>query len=69
FRVINTDSLPLDDYSEVTNYWEQTSGGGGYYPFDTNYSVGTQSWSLGRLACLNYTREKAFKYYFGLDAS
>ena len=40
FGVINTDRLPLDDDSEVTNYWEQTYGGGGYYPFDTNYSVG-----------------------------
>lgn len=52
FGVINTDRLP------VTNYWEQTYGGGGYYPFDTNYSVGTQSWSLGRLASLNSTHEK-----------
>ena len=69
FGVINTDRLPLDDDSEVTNYWEQTYGGGGYYPFDTNYSVGTQSWSLGRLASLNSTHEKAYKYNFGLDAS
>ena len=59
FGVINTDRLPLDDDSEVTNYWEQTYGGGGYYPFDTNYSVGTQSWSLGRLASLNSTHEKS----------
>ena len=69
FGVINTDRLPLDDDSEVTNYWEQTYGGGGYYPFDTNYSVGTQSWSLGRLASLNSTHEKAYKYNLGLDAS
>ena len=62
FGVIHTDRLPLDDDSEVTNYWEQTYGGGGYYPFDTNYSVGTQSWSLGRLASLNSTHEKAYKY-------
>ena len=68
FGVIHTDRLPLDDDSEVTNYWEQTYGGGGYYPFDTNYSVGTQSWSLGRLASLNSTHEKAYKYNFGLDA-
>lgn len=69
FGVINTDRLPLDDDDEVTNYWEQTYGGGSYYPFDTNYSVGTQSWSLGRLASLNSTHEKAYKYNFGLDAS
>lgn len=69
FGVINTDRLPLDDDDEVTNYWEQTYGGGSFYPFDTNYSVGTQSWSLGRLASLNSTHEKAYKYNFGLDAS
>ena len=46
FGVINTDRLPLDDDSEVTNYWEQTYGGGGYYPFDTNYSV-----EIGRASC------------------
>jgi hypothetical protein len=53
----------------VTDYWEQTYGGGSYYPFDTNYSVGTQSWSLGRLASLNSTHEKAYKYNFGIDAT
>lgn len=69
FGVINTDRLPLDDDKDVTNYWEQTYGGGSFYPFDTNYSVGTQSWSLGRLASLNSTHEKAYKYNFGLDAT
>lgn len=67
--IINTDRLPLDDDKDVTNYWEQTYGGGSFYPFDTNYSVGTQSWSLGRLASLNSTHEKAYKYNFGLDAA
>lgn len=69
FGVINTDRLPMDDDDEVTNYWEQTYGGGGFYPFDTNYSVGTSSWSLGRLASLNSTHEKAYKYNIGLDAN
>lgn len=68
FGVINTDRLPLDDDTEVTNYWEQTYGGGGYYPFDTNYSVGTSSWSLGRLASINSLHEKGYKYNFGIDA-
>jgi len=62
FGIINTDEIP------GTDYWEQTYGGGGYYPFDTNYSVGTSSWSLGQLASLNSTHEKAFKYNFGIDA-
>jgi TonB-linked SusC/RagA family outer membrane protein len=69
FGVINTDRLPLDGSDDVTDYWEQTYGGGSYYPFDTNYSVGTQSWSLGRLASLNSTHEKAYKYNFGADAT
>jgi TonB-linked SusC/RagA family outer membrane protein len=69
FGVINTDRLPLDGDDDVTDYWEQTYGGGSYYPFDTNYSVGTQSWSLGRLASLNSTHEKAYKYNFGIDAT
>ncbi len=68
FGIINTDRLPGDDQN-VTNYWNQTYGGGGGYAFDTNYSVGTSSWSLGRLASLNSTREKAYKYNFGFDAS
>lgn len=67
--IIHTDRLPLDDDEDVTNYWEQTYGGGGYYPFDTNYSVGTQSWSLERLASLNSSHEKAAKFNFGIDAS
>ncbi len=69
FGIINTDRLPLDNKDDVTDYWEQTYGGGSYYPFDTNYSVGTSSWSLGRLASLNSTHEKAYKYNIGLDAS
>ncbi len=68
FGIIQTDRLPLDDDEEQTDYWEQTYGGGGYYPFDTNYSVNTSSWSLGRLASLNSTHEKAYKYNLGLDA-
>ena len=38
FGIINADRLPQEDGSDVTNYWEQTYGGGSFYPFDTNYS-------------------------------
>lgn len=69
FGMINSDRLPLDDDNEITDYWEQTYGGGSYYPFDTNYSVGTTSWSLGRLTSANSTHEKAYKYNLGWDAS
>lgn len=60
--IIQTDNIPGSDY------WEQTYGGSSYYPFDTNYSVGTSSWTLGRLASLNSSREKAHKYNFGFDS-
>lgn len=71
FGIIHTDRLPLDkDDNEQTNYWEQTySGGTNNYPFDTNYSVGVDTWTLGRLASINSTHEKAYKYNFGFDAS
>lgn len=61
--IINTDRIP------ESNYWEQTYGSGNGYAFDTNYSVGTSSWTLGRLASLNSTHEKGYKYNFGLDMS
>ena len=68
FGIINADRLPQDD-GDVTDYWEQVYTGGSYYPFDTNYSQGTTAWKLGRLASLNSTHEKAYKYNFGFDAS
>ncbi len=61
--IINTDNIPEADY------WEQAFSGGSYYPFDTNYSQGTTSYTLGRLASLNSSHEKAYKYNFGFDAN
>nr|WP_320056959.1 SusC/RagA family TonB-linked outer membrane protein [uncultured Bacteroides sp.] len=69
FGVINADRLPISDDTDQEGYWEQVYTGGSYYPFDTGYSVGTSSWTLGRLASLNSTHEKAYKYNVGLDAT
>ncbi|MDR1115633.1 MAG: SusC/RagA family TonB-linked outer membrane protein [Tannerella sp.] len=69
FGIINADRLPLSGGTEQEGYWEQVYSGGTYYPFDTGYSVGTSSWTLGRLASLNSKREKAFKYNAGMDAT
>lgn len=69
FGIINVDKLPISDDTEQEGYWEQVYTGGSYYPFDTGYSVGTSSWTLGRLASLNSTHEKAYKYNFGVDAT
>ena len=68
FGIINSDQLPLNGSTEQTDYWEQTYGGGAYYPFDTNYSVGTTSWTLSQLASLNSSHEKAYKYNLGINA-
>ena len=69
FGIINADRLPISDDTEQEGYWEQVYGGGAYYPFDSGYSVGTSSWTLGRLASLNSSHEKAYKYNIGLDVT
>lgn len=66
FGVINSDRLPNDTQE---GYWQQAYVGGSYYPFDTNYSVGTTSWTLGQLASFNSTHEKSYKYNVGFDAT
>lgn len=66
FGVINSDRLPNDTQE---GYWQQAYVGGSYYPFDTNYSVGTTSWTLGQLASINSTHEKSYKYNVGIDAT
>lgn len=63
FGVINSDRIPAE------GYWQQSYVTGAYYPFDTNYSVGTTSWTLGQLASINSTHEKSYKYDMGIDAT
>ncbi len=65
FGIINRDNIPAE------SYWEQIYTGGSLYYIDSGYDVGSDitSWTLGRLATLNPTHEKAFKYNIGLDAT
>ena len=68
--IINADNLPLDkDQNSVEDYWEQVYSGGSLYNFDTGYSSSLGSWTLGQLASLNSTHEKANKYNIGIDAT
>lgn len=62
FGVINVDEIPGE------SYWEQIYEGGKLYNFNSGYASSLGSWKLGRLATINPTHEKAFKYNVGLDA-
>jgi len=66
FGIINSDRLPNDTQE---GYWQQAYVAGAYYPFDTNYSVGTSSWTLGQLASINTSHEQSFKYDLGIDGT
>ena len=66
FGIINSDRLPNDTQE---GYWQQAYVTGSYYPFDTNYSVGTSSWTLGQLASINTSHEQSFKYDLGIDGT
>ncbi|MDO4163234.1 MAG: SusC/RagA family TonB-linked outer membrane protein [Bacteroides sp.] len=61
--VINTDYIPTE------YYWQQNYESASYYPFDTSYSINTDSWALGQLASTSNRHEKAYKYNFGFDAT
>lgn len=62
FGMLNTDNIPAN------GYWNSTVGGAGGYPVQENFG-GADGWSEGRLASINGTTEKAYKYNGGLDIS
>lgn len=62
FGMLNTDNIPAN------GYWNTTVGSAGGYPVKDNFG-GDGGWAEGRLASLNGTTEKAFKYNGGLDLS
>ena len=62
FGMLNTDNIP------VTAYWNETVGGGNGYPINNNFG-GDGGWHEGRLASVNGTTEKAYKYNAGVDAT
>lgn len=63
FGMLNTDNIPGN------GYWNETVGGGGNgYPINNNFG-GDGGWHEGRLASVNGTTEKAYKYNAGVDAT
>lgn len=67
--IINADYLPRDGDNTVHNYWDQIYNITGVtYPFNSGYDSDFGSTTIGRLATLNPTHEKAFKYNIGIDA-
>ena len=62
FGMLNTDNIPGN------GYWNDTVGGGNGYPINNNFG-GDGGWHEGRLASVNGTTEKAYKYNAGVDAT
>ena len=62
FGMLNTDNVPGN------GYWNETVGGGNGYPINNNFG-GDGGWHEGRLASVNGTTEKAYKYNAGVDAT
>ena len=60
--MLNTDNIPGN------GYWNETVGGGNGYPINNNFG-GDGGWHEGRLASVNGTTEKAYKYNAGVDAT
>lgn len=69
FGVINADYLPKDGSDTVYDYWTQIyTTTGTVYNFNNSYQSDFGSTLLNRLATVNSTHEKAYKYNVGLDA-
>ena len=62
FGMLNTDNIPGN------GFWDETVGGGNGYPINNNFG-GDGGWHEGRLASVNGTTEKAYKYNAGVDAT
>lgn len=62
FGMLNTDNIPGN------GYWNETVGGGNGYPINNDFG-GDGGWHEGRLASVNGTTEKAYKYNAGVDAT
>ena len=62
FGMLNTDNIPGN------GYWNETVGGGNGYPINNNFG-GDGGWHEGRLASVNGTTEKAYKYNASVDAT
>ena len=65
FGMLNLDLLPEDSWTYYSDGYSQ--GGVGYY-FDNTYGAGTTPVKIGRMAAINPTHEKAYKYNVGIDS-
>lgn len=61
--IINIDNIPEEAY------WQEIYTGGSTYRFDSSYGATSNSFKLSKLAALNSTHEKAYKYNVGIDAT
>lgn len=62
FGMLNTDNILAN------GYWNETVGESNGYPINNNFG-GDGGWHEGRLASVNGTTEKAYKYNAGVDAT
>ena len=68
--LINADYLPGDNvWTYYTQSYSQGTSATGSYPFGSGFDVVYANTTLGQIATLNPTNEKAYKYNVGLDAT
>jgi TonB-linked SusC/RagA family outer membrane protein len=68
--IINADYLPKDGSNAIYNYWDQIyTLTGTRYMFNGSYDSSFGSTYIGRLATINSSHEKAFKYNVGLEST
>ena len=67
--IINADYVPGDNvWDYYAQSYSQASSATGSYPFGSGYDVVYANTTLGQIASLNPSHEKAYKYNVGLDA-
>lgn len=67
--IINADYVPGDNvWDYYAQSYSQASSATGSYPFGSGYDVVYANTTLGQIATLNPSHEKAYKYNVGLDA-
>ena len=68
--MINADYLPGDNvWTYYTQSFSQASSATGSYPFGSGYDVVYANTTLGQIATINPSHEKAYKYNVGIDAT
>lgn len=65
FGVLNMDLLPNDSWTYYSDGYTQSGVG---YIIDNTYGYGSAPVKIGRMAAINPTHEKAYKYNVGIDS-